>query len=222
VNIDMIDAANKRFAAESEVGCDEVVELMEITMRNLMADGKIDLTDFLARADVLGAVGKTVLISDYFEYYRLAAYLARYTSKPIALTMGVASIVDLFKEEYYEGLEGGLLEAFGRLFTKDLRIYGYPLQDAATGQLTTVENLKLDAPGAQKLYDYLIERGRIKQLGNFDQSVLHIFSRDVLRRIRQEDGTWESMVPAEVAAMIKQKCFFGYREPELQSAAPAK
>jgi len=67
-----------------------------------------------------------VLISDYFEYYRLAAYLARYTSQPIAVTMGVASLEDLFKEQYYAELEGGILEAFGRLFTKDLRIYVYP------------------------------------------------------------------------------------------------
>ena len=61
-------------------------------MRNLLAAGQIDLSDFLARADALGAVGKTVLISDYFEYYRLAAYLTRYTTDPIAVTMGVASL----------------------------------------------------------------------------------------------------------------------------------
>ena len=102
-------------------------------MRNLLVTGKIDLSDFLARADVLAAAGKTVLISDYFEYYRLAAYLTRYTTEPIALTMGVASLLDLFKEEYYPRLEGGILEAFGKLFTKDLRIYVYPLKDPATG-----------------------------------------------------------------------------------------
>ena len=90
VNIDMINSARERFAAEPEVESGQVVELMEITMRNLLAAGKIDLTDFLARADVLAAAGKTVLISDYFEYYRLAAYLTRYTSQPIAVTMGVA------------------------------------------------------------------------------------------------------------------------------------
>src|ERR1700677_1216577 len=75
VNIDMINSAHQLFAKELNVESGEVVELMEITMRNLLATGKIDLTDFLARADVLAAVGKTVLISDYFEYYRLAAYL---------------------------------------------------------------------------------------------------------------------------------------------------
>lgn len=210
VNIDMIRSAHERFAAEPEVESDKIVELMEVTMRNLLVGGKIDLNDFLARADVLAAAGKTVLISDYFEYYRLAAYLARYTSQPIAVTMGAASLEDLFGEQYYVGLEGGILEAFGRLFTKDLRIYVYPLRDPATGQLSTVENIRM--PGdLHSLYCHLVERGRIKQLDNFDESVLHIFSRDVLKRIKDEDASWETMVPPEIAAVIKQRRFFGYR-----------
>jgi hypothetical protein len=132
--------------------------------------------------------------------------------------MGVASLEDLFKEEYYAGLEGGILEAFGRLFTKDLRIYVYPLRDQTTGQLSTVENIRM--PGdLHSLYCHLVERGRLKQLDNFDESVLHIFSRDVLRRIKDNDPTWETMVPPEIAEVIKHHRYFGYREPELQDAA---
>ena len=218
VNIDMINSAHEVFAKELKVDSGEVVELMEITMRNLLATGRIDLTDFLARADVLAAAGKTVLISDYFEYYRLAAYLARYTSMPIAVTMGIASLQDIFKEEYYSGLEGGILEAFGRLFTKDLRIYVYPLRDSTTGELSTVENTQM--PGdVNNLYRPLVERGRIKQLDNFDESVLHIFSRDVLKRIANNDASWESMVPREIAELIKERRYFGYREAQMSDAA---
>jgi hypothetical protein len=214
VNIDMIRSAHEQFASEPEVESGKVVELMEITMKNLLVGGKIDLTDFLARADVLAAVGKTVLISDYFEYYRLAAYLTRYTSQPIAVTMGVASLQDLFMEEYYAGLEGGILEAFGKLFTKDLRIYVYPLLDQANGKISTVQNLKM--PGdLHSLYCHLVERGRIKQLDNYDESVLHIFSRDVLRRIKDHDASWEIMVPPEIAEMIKHRRYFGYRDAEI-------
>jgi hypothetical protein len=148
VNIDMLHCAQARFAAEPDVEAGAVVELMEITMRNLLAYGKIDLSDFLARADVLAAAGKTVLISDYFEYYRLAAYLTRYTSEPIAVTMGVASLLDLFTEKYYAELEGGILEAFGKLFTKDLRIYVYPWRDPGAGLLRMVENVEMPAEAA--------------------------------------------------------------------------
>jgi len=218
VNIDMINSARERFSSEPEVDAKQVVELMEITMRNLLAGGKIDLADFLARAEVLAAAGKTVLISDYFEYYRLAAYLTRYTSEPIAVTMGVASLRDLFNEQYYEGLEGGILEAFGKLFTKDLRIYVYPLRDQNTGKLGTVDTLELPND-LQHLYRHLVDRGRIKQLDNFDESALHIFSRDVLRRIKDNDSSWESMVPPEIAEVIKRRKFFGFREVELPEGA---
>ncbi len=211
VNIDMINSARARFATEPEVAGDQIVELMEITMRNLLAAGDIDLQDFLARADLLATTGKTVLISDYSEYYRLAAYLARYTNEPIAVTMGAASLQDLFKEQYYKELEGGILEAFGKLFTKNLRIYVYPLLDSATGQLTTTHNVPIP-DGLHSLYRHLVEQGRIKQIDAFDRDVLHIFSRDVLRRIKDHDVSWENMVPREIADLIKRRHFFGYND----------
>jgi hypothetical protein len=135
--------------------------------------------------------------------------------------MGVSSLLDLFQEQYYEGLEGGILEAFGKLFTKDLRIYVYPLKDQATGLLTTVENLVM--PGNMlSLYRHLLERGRIKQLNNFSEDVLNIFSRDVLRRIKDEDASWEEMVPLEIADVIKRRNFFGYRAAEMSDAPVAR
>jgi hypothetical protein len=82
----------------------------------------------------------------------------------------------------------------------------------------TVQNIKLPG-GLHSLYCYLAERGRIKQLDNFDEGVLHIFSRDVLRRIKDEDASWENMVPPEIAQVIKQRRFFGYREAEISDAA---
>jgi len=221
VNIDMLDSAHARFAAEltheraHEPGAPpvQILDLMEITMRNLLVTGKIDLGDFLARVDMLAAAGKTVLISDYFEYYRLAAWLTRYTTEPIALTMGVSSLLDLFKDEFYAHLEGGILEAFGKLFTRDLRIYVYPLRDSATGILHTVDNVEMPA-NVQGLYRHIVQGGSIRQLDNFDESVLHIFSRDILKRIKAGDASWDSMVPAEIADVIRNRHFFGYREAE--------
>jgi hypothetical protein len=224
VNIDMLNSAHARFAADIDAKPDQIVELMEITMRNLLSAGEIDLNDFLARADLLAAAGKTVLISDYFDYYRLAAWLARYTTEPIALTMGVPSLEDLFQERHYANLEGGILEGFGKLFTKNLRIYVYPYRDPATGGLRKVESAEI-ATHVRSLYRHVVEGGRIKQLDDYDESALHIFSRDVLKRIKNEDESWVAMVPPEIAALIKENRFFGYREPEvshLHESLPSK
>src|SRR5947207_11035209 len=144
VNIDMLECALAKFKQDPAVTDKPILTLMELTMRNLLAGGKeVDRRDFLARADVLAACGKTVLISDYFEYYRLAAYLARHTKKKIGITMGAASLRDLFDEKFYSRLDGGILESFGRLFKNDLKLYIYPLLDRKTGALTTVDNLQI-------------------------------------------------------------------------------
>lgn len=211
VNIDMMRSAHEAFSRSLASEHGEVVQVMEITMRNLMAGGEIDPRDFLARADVLAAVGKTVLISDYFEYYRLAAYLRRCTNQPIAITMGAGSLIELFDEKYYTHLEGGILESFGRLFKNDVRLYVYPMLDPS-GALITVDGLPI-APELSHLYRYLVDRGCIVKLDNYEPDLLPIFSRDILQKIKAGDPSWELLVPAEVASVIKKRCLFGWRPP---------
>jgi hypothetical protein len=213
VNLDMLECARQQFSADPNVPESEVVTLMEITMKNLLStangDGEIDYADFLARADVLAASGATVLISNYFEYYRLAAYLSRYTKQRIGITMGIPSLIELFDEKFYEHLEGGILEAFGRLFKNDLKLFIYPLKDRQTGHLITVQKMKV-APHLRNLYEHLMENGLVESLDYYNKNFLHIFSRDCLVKIKNGDPTWEEMVPAEVAATIKERHFFGY------------
>ena len=216
VNLDMLESAKEKFASEEDVDADEVVAIAEITMRNLRANGDIDLRDFLERVDVLAASGMTVMISDYFEYYRLAAYLSRHTKNKIGITMGAASLVELFDEKYYTELDGGILESFGRLFKNDLKLYIYPLLDRDTGELTTVENLKV-ADEIRTLYRYLVDKGEIEQLDNVNQEHLSTFSREVLRLIQTNDPSWKQHVPAKVAEIIAERGFFGCRRE-----APAK
>ncbi len=212
VNLDMLRAAQEKFMHEPGVEGEPAVTLAEITMRNLQANGDIDLKDFLARAEALSACGLTVLISDYFEYYRLAAYLARYSKKKIAITMGAGSLAELFDEKYYTQLDGGILESFGRLFKNDLKLYIYPLQNQQTGELTTVDNLKVSTE-LRKLYQYLVEKGCIEQLDNYDPKNLKVFSREILKQIQTGDPAWTEHLPAEVAELIQRRGFFGYKRP---------
>jgi hypothetical protein len=224
VNIDMLNCARENFARDlaseggGEAGDGEIVELMELTMRNLREEGGgVDRADFLARADMLAASGKTVLISDYFEYYRLAAHLGQYTRQKIAVVMGASSLRDLFEEKYYTTLEGGILESFGRLFKNDTRLYVYPLKDQKSGELATVANLQV-APHLQKLYGHLVDRACILPLHGYDAECLGIFSRDVAKRIQAGDPSWESEVPPEIGEVIKRRGYFGCRK--VVQAAP--
>lgn len=210
VNLDMLRCAHEKFAELPDVQGKEVAQVMEITMNNLKADGEIDHRDFLARADVVAACGLTVLISDYFEYYRLAAYLSWYTRERIAIVMGTGSLLELFNEKYYTGLQGGILESFGRLFKKELKIYCYPLLDRTTDEITTCENLQIK-PDLQKLYGYLLDRGGVNHLDNYSPDCLRVFSRDILKKIKDCDVSWEEMVPQSVASVIKDRKYFNFQ-----------
>ena len=214
VNLDMLNCALEKFKQDPGCAGKEILPLMELTMHNLLAGGKdVDRRDFLARAELLAACGMTVLISDYFEYYRLAAYLAWRTKERIGVVMGLPSVSELFDEKYYTELAGGILENFGRLFKNDLKVYVYPLQRNPGDELQTIRTLKVN-PELQPLYDYLVGRGSFVQLDNFNPKYLSIFSRDVLKRIASGDESWNEMVPPQVAELIRQRGFFGYTKKE--------
>ena len=166
VNLDMLDCSRVQFQAEEGAGEGEIVELMEITMSNLLSAGKIDHSDFLARADIINSVGRMVLISDYARYYKLAAYLRRYTKRSIRIALGIPTLKEVFNVKYYEDLEGGILESFGRLFKNDIKLYVYPFMEGAPAKVVTAENVKV--PDQLKhLYIYLRENGCIDPIGNF-------------------------------------------------------
>jgi hypothetical protein len=214
VNIDMLECALAKFKEDPAVVDKPILSLMELTMRNLLAGGtEVDRRDFLARAEVLGASGMTVLISDYFEYYRLAAYLSWRTRERIGIVMGVPSIFELFDEKYYTQLPGGILESFGRLFKNELKVYIYPVQRSPIDELQTIHDLKVKLKAdLQPLYDYLVGRGSFVQLDNYNPKYLPIFSRDVLKRIAAGDESWDEMVPPQVAEIIRRRGFFGYKK----------
>jgi hypothetical protein len=208
---DMLESARQIFLSHPDAKEEDLVVLMEMTLENLLADGELNHADFLARVDILGSLGRTVLISKFGEHYRLAGYLSRYTNQPIALVMGLPSLHEIFDEKYYAHLEGGILEALGRMFKCGLRLLVYPVEDGKTGELVTAKDLQV-APNLQHLYRHLIENGFIQEITHFHREYLKIFPPDVLAKMQAGDPAWETMVPAEVARMIKTRGLFGYRD----------
>jgi len=232
VNVDMLNCACAQFVQEPLVKGKDLVVLMEITMNNLLTAGELDPADFLARVDLLSDIGFTVLISNYSEYFRLTSYFRRYTKEMIGVAMGINNLLEVFNEKYYEHLEGGILEAFGRLFRNAVKLYIYPMQQQAydryvagnttpppvanhafaSGVLINAKNLQV-ADHLRNLYAHLLENHYIDCMVGFDRSILHIFSKDVLVLIRAGDPRWEVMVPEKVVTAIKTRRLFGYKEP---------
>ncbi len=240
VNVDMLECATAQFMQEPAVKGKEVVVLMEITMNNLLAAGSLDAPDFLSRVDLLGELGFTVLISNYSEYFRLTSYFRRYTKEMIGVAMGINNLIEVFDEKYYDHLDGGILESFGRMFKNAVKLYIYPMRpeasarflatggmaatsatapDAAGGnELITAQNVQV-AGHLRHLYAHLLENHYLDTIVGIDRTILGIFSRDVLRRIKAADPTWEQMVPPKVASAIKRRRLFGYVDPEASVAA---
>ncbi|HLB45121.1 MAG TPA: hypothetical protein VJK49_06995 [Candidatus Limnocylindrales bacterium] len=221
VTVDMIEGAQAQFVQEPGVQDEEVVVLFEMALENLRKDSDaIDPQDFLDRADILATLGRTVLISSYGEYHRLAAYLFRHTRKLIGIVMGVPTLRELFDEQYYADLDGGILESFGRLFKNDLKIYAYPQLDEKTGALITAGNLRV-APHLRHLCAYLVENQLIEGIRDFDPTCLPIYSRDVLERLRRGDPAWEAMTPPEVAELVKRRRLLGCRPADASDTGSA-
>ncbi|MEO6847526.1 MAG: TonB-dependent receptor [Chthoniobacterales bacterium] len=208
VTNDMLDCAKNLFLKEDGLDGEEPEVLMEITMQNLLRSGELDLRDFLDRVDILGSLGRTVLISNYGEYYRLVNFLTRYTDNMVGLVLGIPSLQEIFDEKYYTDLEGGILEGLGRLFKSGVKLYVYPRIEA-DGSITEVEGYTV-APNLKYLYTHLLENHFMRSIKDYHKEYLPILSGDVLAKIRTHDNSWENLVPPEVASLIKDRKLFGH------------
>ncbi len=210
--LDMLDRAQEQFIKDKSLQMDPPVVMFEMTLRQLQVGNAIDdHKDFLDRVDTLGALGKPVLISNFFRYHRLVNYLARQTDKPIALPIGLVRLRDVFDEKFYTDLPGGLMESLGQLFKNGAKLYVYPSLDKKTGLLTTVENMEV-APNLRHLYKHLVENKFIDNITNYNAEVLKVYSGEVLAKIHSGDESLSKIIPAPIFNVIKAKKLFGWQQ----------
>ena len=216
VNMDMYKRSLELFIQENKVEEENTEVIFEITLSNLRAEGEIDERDFMDRAELLCSLGQTVMISNFQEYYKVVEYFSRYTKERMGLAMGVNNLIDIFDEKYYRHLSGGILEAFGKLFFKDLKVYLYPLKDPETGEIITSENLKVH-PRMKELYKFFKYNGKVIDIEGYNPDILDVFSREILQMINDGKSGWEDMLPERTASMIKNQNLFGYHEQTFQT-----
>ena len=208
VNEEMYENSLKMFLNERHVDKKDTIVIFEITLADLTSDGEIDEKDFMDRAKLLGSLGETVLISNYKEYYRLVEYFSLYTKKKIGLCMGVNNLIQIFDPKYYTHLSGGILEAFGKLFFKSLKVYLYPVL-SEKNEIINSDNLKVH-PRMKELYKFFKFNGKVVDVINFKKDSLKIYSHEVLKKIKDNSDGWEKLLPKAVASKIKKFKLFGY------------
>ena len=216
VNQDMLNKSLDIFKHENSVDVEKTMVVFEITLSNLRVSGEIDEQDFLDRADLLCYLGHNVIISNFQEYYKLVEYFHSFTKERIGLTMGVNNLEAIFDEKYYRHLSGGILEAFGKLFFKNLKVYLYPMRDEKTGELITSNTLKVH-PRMKELYKFFKYNGKVMDIIDYDPEILGIFSGMVHDMITHNDHNWEKMVPQGIAEIIKEKNLFSQKENRIKA-----
>jgi hypothetical protein len=212
VHLDMIKTGMEQFLQEKDVDPNNVVVLAELTLqslkeRNAALDADIDEKDFLDRVDILCSLGQTVMISDFYQYYKLVAYLSTITKLKLGVVLGYPNLEYIFEEKHYVNLPGGILESFATLFSRNVKLYIYPtLRD---GVIQTCQSIQLP-PHLINLYEYLIANNKIEDIPDYNRNNLNMQTDKVLELIKAGAPGWEEYVPEEVATMIKARCLFGY------------
>jgi len=211
VNVDMLLAGYRQFKKENDVDKDKLEVLCELTLNSLTHKKEgIDEKDFLDRVDILCSLGQKVIITNFQRYYRLINYLTDVNrDRKIGVILGIHNLAAIFDGQYYKHLKGGILEAFGRLFGRNVKLYTYPATSGEVDGLYSVENFVISHK-LNYLYQYLIETNKIEDLENSNKTLLQIFSDDVIEMIQKNEEGWENLVPNKVAKAIKEKQMFGF------------
>jgi hypothetical protein len=211
VNVDMLLTSRRHFRNEADVERSRTIALTELTLNDLSPDGNIDEKDFLYRADIICSLGQNVLVSNYFEYYRLVDYLSKITKgKKTGIVMGIYALQKVFDEKTYENIRGGILECFASLFGTNVKLYIYPAL-RKDGTLFTLKDFEKELPNNLKsLFRYLMDNNKLEDIHDANVQNLHIISDNVLAMIKKGEDGWEKFVPHKVEEAIKQQGLFDY------------
>lgn len=208
VNVDMMITGMRQYKKVVD-DPNNVVPVVEITLKDLTQGGKLDEQDYLDRVDLLCSLGQNVMISNYQEHYRLASYLSQFIKdKTLGLIIGMNNLAQIFEEKYYENLDGGILESFARLFGSKVKIFVYPVLDK-NGEIKQGNDFTPDRH-LLSLFNHFVETQKILSIPDAKAENLHIVSDDVLSMIEKGEEGWESMVPNRVADAIKENHLFNY------------
>ena len=214
VTEDVFQKAFQMFQEENEVDALRSEIIAELTLENLGKNGQIELGDFLARADLINALGQKVIISDCSDHQRLIQYLSDYKIDQLGIVIGIRELRDLIIEKYENFHDGDLLVAFGQLFTRNIKVYVYPALNDDLSEILTLDNVQLPS-GIHFLFRFLIDQELIVQVENYDEHHLSIIPHGVYQMITNDQPGWEDYVSPNLIRLIKEKELFSDQEQKM-------
>jgi hypothetical protein len=210
LNVDMIEQGKTSFYTQDDVHADNTVVIAEISLNDQQGhDANVPEKDIITRVRLLNSLGYNVMVSDYTRYFSLRAYFRQYTQLQIGIVVGIVNVRQIFDHDTYRGVEGGILEGFGKLFPDHTRMYVYP-ERSESGDL--VDYTQVDLPNnLRHLYQHLVENKFITGIECSDSDLFSIYSREVLKKIAAGRGDWEQCLPKDVTAAIIEQKLFGFK-----------
>lgn len=210
LNVDMIEQGMDAFKQTQGVTDENTLVLAEISLNDPKGkDLMVPEEDLVHRVTQLNSLGYSVMISDYTRYFSLREYFRQYTSLQIGIVLGMKNVREIFDEDTYVGVEGGILEGFGKLFPDNTRLFVYPELNEE-GELQDFSALKVP-DHLRYLYRHLLENQFISGINCSNQNLLSIYSRDLLAELPNGPGDWEQKIPNQIAEQIMKHRLFGYR-----------
>lgn len=202
---DMFESGTHLFAQLNKLDQSKVLTVTEITMSEVGKGSAASDQNFLSRVDLLSTLGHSVLVSDYYRFFRLRNWMRTHNQEPFGITLSVRDVVNLLDPKYYEDLEGGLLEGMGKLFPDDTQVFVYPT--IIDGQYTTLEDVRLPS-SQQSLLDHLISNRLFIGCQEIDRSNLYINSAEVHQSIKARTDSWKKNVDERLVPMIEMREMF--------------
>lgn len=211
LNVDMIEQGKKAFFKMNEAANnDNTIALAEISLNDIQGkDLHVPAEDIIARVHLLNSLGYHVMVSDYTRFFSLRAYFRQYTQLHIGIVLGIINIKQIFNEEFYRGVEGGILEGFGKLFPDNTHLMVYP-ELGDDGEIRDYTQIKFP-DHLHHLYQHLLVNGFVTGIETSDKTLFKIYSREILKLLRDGRGKWEAMLPEGIAEQIMENGFFGYK-----------
>jgi len=211
LNVDMIEQGLKAFKETDGVDEDKTIALAEISLNDNRGNDLLESEeDIVARVHLLNSLGYSVLISDYTRYFSLRAFFRQYTKLQIGIVLGVINIKEIFDEDSYTGVEGGILEGFGKLFPDNTKLFVYPELNHS-GEVSDFTEVKVQEH-LRFLYRHLLQNNFIHGITCSDKALLNIYSREILKKVCNGKGEWQAFLPEGVAETIKENKYFGCRD----------